>query len=72
MRTRQLLTKVVFRETGRAFVYAGVIAEFVPLRCYLVDDVFIAHTGSTIRDAEESTAADRNRMVMKAFAGSRR
>jgi hypothetical protein len=36
-----------------------------------LDDVFMAHTGSTIRDAEQS-GAERNRRVMQAFAGSRR
>jgi ABC-2 type transport system ATP-binding protein len=37
-----------------------------------LDDVFMSHTGSTIRDAEESSASERNRMVMRAIAGGRR
>jgi ABC-2 type transport system ATP-binding protein len=37
-----------------------------------LDDVFMAHTGSTIRDAEESTGSERNRLVMQAMAGTRR
>jgi hypothetical protein len=37
-----------------------------------LDDVFMAHTGSTIRDAEDSTGAERNRMVMQAFGAGRR
>jgi ABC-2 type transport system ATP-binding protein len=37
-----------------------------------LDDVFMSHTGTTIRDAEEDVAKNRNRMVMQAMTGARR
>ena len=37
-----------------------------------LDDVFMAHTGTTIRDAEESATRHVNRLVMQAMAGRRR
>jgi ABC-2 type transport system ATP-binding protein len=37
-----------------------------------LDDVFMNYTGSTIRDAEESGATARNRMVMQVMSGARR
>jgi ABC-2 type transport system ATP-binding protein len=63
--------------SGEKFV-PRLFAELeVPIRSVSVsrptlDDVFMAHTGSTIRDAEESTGAQRNRMVMQAFGAGRR
>ncbi|MEA2128215.1 MAG: type transport system ATP-binding protein, partial [Solirubrobacteraceae bacterium] len=56
----------------RLFAELGVAIRSVSLSRPTLDDVFMAHTGSTIRDAEQSTATDRNRRVMQAFAGSRR
>ena len=50
----------------------GIAITSVNLSRPTLDDVFMSFTGSTIRDAEESTASDRNRRVMQAFAGSRR
>ena len=55
----------------RLFAELGVPIASVSVSRPTLDDVFMAHTGSTIRDAEQSTA-DRNRRVMQAFAGSRR
>jgi ABC-2 type transport system ATP-binding protein len=37
-----------------------------------LDDVFMKYTGTTIRDAEQSTAQARNRVAMQMFAGGRR
>jgi ABC-2 type transport system ATP-binding protein len=55
----------------RLFAELGVPIRSVSVSRPTLDDVFMSHTGSTIRDAEESTSADRNRMVMKAFGGRR-
>jgi ABC-2 type transport system ATP-binding protein len=62
--------------TGEAFVprlFAdlGVPILSVSVSRPTLDDVFMSHTGSTIRDAEESTMSARNRMVMKAMSGGR-
>ena len=56
----------------RLFAELGVPIVSVSVSRPTLDDVFMAHTGSTIRDAEQSSATDRNRRVMQAFAGSRR
>jgi ABC-2 type transport system ATP-binding protein len=62
---------------GEAFV-PRLFAELgVPIRAVSVarpslDDVFMSYTGTTIRDAEESTGAMRNRVAMQMFAGGRR
>jgi ABC-2 type transport system ATP-binding protein len=56
----------------RLFAELGVPIASVSVSRPTLDDVFMAHTGSTIRDAEQSSATDRNRRVMQAFAGSRR
>ncbi len=37
-----------------------------------LDDVFMSFTGTTIRDAEESAGAHRNRIAMRAMSGGRR
>jgi ABC-2 type transport system ATP-binding protein len=55
----------------RLFAELGVPILSVSVSRPTLDDVFMAHTGSTIRDAEQSST-DRNRRVMQAFAGSRR
>jgi len=49
----------------------------VPIRAVSVarpslDDVFMKYTGTTIRDAEQSSAQARNRVAMQMFAGGRR
>jgi ABC-2 type transport system ATP-binding protein len=56
----------------RLFAELGVPIRSVSVSRPTLDDVFMAHTGSTIRDAEQSTGADRNRRVMRAMAGGRR
>ena len=56
----------------RLFAELGVPIVSVSVSRPTLDDVFMAYTGSTIRDAEESTSSERNRHVMRAFAGSRR
>jgi ABC-2 type transport system ATP-binding protein len=56
----------------RLFAELGVPIHAVSVSRPTLDDVFMAHTGSTIRDAEDSTGAERNRMVMQAFGAGRR
>jgi ABC-2 type transport system ATP-binding protein len=56
----------------RLFAELGVPIHSVSVSRPTLDDVFMAHTGSTIRDAEDSTGTERNRMVMQAFGAGRR
>jgi ABC-2 type transport system ATP-binding protein len=56
----------------RLFAELGVPIRSVSLSRPTLDDVFMLHTGSTIRDAEESSAKNRNRAVMQAMGGARR
>jgi ABC-2 type transport system ATP-binding protein len=56
----------------RLFAELGVQIKAVSVSRPTLDDVFMEHTGSTIRDAEESGGKDRNRMVMQAMTGARR
>jgi ABC-2 type transport system ATP-binding protein len=56
----------------RLFAELGVPIRSVSVSRPTLDDVFMAHTGSTIRDAEQSPASDRNRRVMQVMAGGRR
>jgi ABC-2 type transport system ATP-binding protein len=56
----------------RLFAELGVPIRSVSLSRPTLDDVFMLHTGSTIRDAEESKAKNRNRAVMQAMGGARR
>ncbi len=62
---------------GEEFV-PRLFAEFeMPIRSVSVsrptlDDVFMAHTGSTIRDAEEDQSKHRNRVMMQMMTGGRR
>ena len=67
-------------ENGEAFV-PRLFAEWDPahpaIRSVAVsrptlDDVFMSHTGSTIRDAETGGQGDLNRAMMRAMAGARR
>ena len=55
----------------RLFAELGVPIRSVSVSRPTLDDVFMAHTGSTIRDAEESGTSARNKMVMKAMSGGR-
>jgi ABC-2 type transport system ATP-binding protein len=56
----------------RLFADLGVPIRSVSVSRPTLDDVFMAYTGSTIRDAEQSPASDRNRRVMQVMAGGRR
>ena len=56
----------------RLFAELDVGIKSVSVSRPTLDDVFMSHTGSTIRDAEENTGAARNRMIMQAMAGGRR
>jgi ABC-2 type transport system ATP-binding protein len=56
----------------RLFAELGVPITRVSVSRPTLDDVFVAHTGSTIRDAESGGAADEGRVLMRALAGSRR
>ncbi len=55
----------------RLFAALGVPIKAVNLSRPTLDDVFMSHTGSTIRDAEESASKNKNRAVMQAMAGRR-
>lgn len=58
----------------RLFGELGVPINSINVSRPTLDDVFMSHTGSTIRDAEEAGAGakDRNRMVVQAMSGGRR
>ena len=56
----------------RLFAELDVPIKAVSLSRPTLDDVFMTHTGSTIRDAEESSSSVRNRAVMQAMHGGRR
>jgi ABC-2 type transport system ATP-binding protein len=56
----------------RLFADLGVPISSVSVSRPTLDDAFMAHTGSTIRDAEQSAGSDRNRRVMQVMAGGRR
>jgi ABC-2 type transport system ATP-binding protein len=66
-----------FVPSGEAFV-PRLFAELdVPITAVNVsrptlDDVFMNYTGSTIRDAEASSATERNRITMRVMTGGRR
>jgi ABC-2 type transport system ATP-binding protein len=56
----------------RLFADLGVPIRSVSVRRPTLDDVFMSHTGKTIRDAEQSPARDANRRIMQVMAGARR
>jgi ABC-2 type transport system ATP-binding protein len=56
----------------RLFAELGVPITSVAVSRPTLDDVFMSHTGTTIRDAEEDVSKARNRMVMQAMTGARR
>jgi ABC-2 type transport system ATP-binding protein len=56
----------------RLFADLGVPIRSVSVARPSLDDVFMAHTGTTIRDAEESSGKAANRMAMQAFSRMRR
>jgi ABC-2 type transport system ATP-binding protein len=69
---------VIFHVAGGEEFIPRLFADFgIPIRAVSVsrptlDDVFMSLTGTTIRDAEESGAAMRNRIMMQVVTGSRR
>jgi ABC-2 type transport system ATP-binding protein len=56
----------------RLFAELGVPIRSVSVSRPTLDDVFMSHTGTTIRDAEETTGAQANRIAMQMIAGGRR
>jgi ABC-2 type transport system ATP-binding protein len=64
-------------EAGEAFVprlfaELGVAITSVSVSRPTLDDVFMRHTGTTIRDAEAAGATDRNRATLRALSGAGR
>ena len=55
----------------RLFAELGVPIRSVSLSRPTLDDVFMNHTGSTIRDAEESASKNRGRAALQAMGGRR-
>jgi ABC-2 type transport system ATP-binding protein len=53
----------------RLFAELGVGIRSVSVSRPSLDDVFLLHTGSTIRDAEEDAAASRQRMMARVMGG---
>jgi ABC-2 type transport system ATP-binding protein len=56
----------------RLFAELGVPIKSVSVSRPTLDDVFMSHTGTTIRDAEESSNAHVNKAMMKMMTGARR
>ena len=56
----------------RLFAELGVPIRSVSVSRPTLDDVFMSHTGTTIRDAEESVTKHRNRVMMQMMTGGRR
>jgi ABC-2 type transport system ATP-binding protein len=56
----------------RLFAELGVPITSVNVSRPTLDDVFMSHTGTTIRDAEESSATHRNRIMLQVMTGARR
>jgi ABC-2 type transport system ATP-binding protein len=56
----------------RLFAELGVPIKSVSVARPTLDDVFMSHTGTTIRDAEESGAAHTNKITMQVMTGHRR
>jgi ABC-2 type transport system ATP-binding protein len=56
----------------RLFAELGVPIRSVSVSRPTLDDVFMSYTGTTIRDAEETTGAHASRIAMQMIAGGRR
>ncbi len=56
----------------RLFAELGVAINSVSVSRPTLDDVFMSHTGTTIRDAEESGSKHANRVMMQMMTGGRR
>jgi ABC-2 type transport system ATP-binding protein len=60
------------RFVPRLFAELGIPIQDVSVSRPTLDDVFMSYTGTTIRDAEEDAAKNRNRMMMQMMHGARR
>jgi ABC-2 type transport system ATP-binding protein len=56
----------------RLFAELGLPIKSVSVSRPTLDDVFMSHTGTTIRDAEESSATHANKVMMQVMTGGRR
>jgi ABC-2 type transport system ATP-binding protein len=56
----------------RLFAELGVPIKSVNVSRPTLDDVFMSYTGTTIRDAEESSSKQTNKIMMQVMTGSRR
>ena len=56
----------------RLFAELGISINSVSVSRPSLDDVFMSHTGTTIRDAEEDPAKQRNRVMVQMMGGGRR
>jgi len=56
----------------RLFAELGLPIRSVSVSRPTLDDVFMSHTGTTIRDAEQDPSTHRNRMMMQMMGGGRR
>jgi ABC-2 type transport system ATP-binding protein len=56
----------------RLFAELGVPIKSVSVSRPTLDDVFMSYTGSTIRDAEQSSSTQANRIMMQVMTGTRR
>jgi len=56
----------------RLFAELGIAIRSVSVSRPTLDDVFMSHTGTTIRDAEEDQSKHRNRVMMQMMTGGRR
>jgi ABC-2 type transport system ATP-binding protein len=56
----------------RLFAELGLPIRSVSVSRPTLDDVFMSHTGTTIRDAEESGTSQRNKIIMQVMTGNRR
>ncbi|HWF55005.1 MAG TPA: ATP-binding cassette domain-containing protein [Solirubrobacteraceae bacterium] len=56
----------------RLFAELGLPIRSVSVSRPTLDDVFMSHTGSTIRDAEEDMSKNRNRMMLQVMGGGAR
>ena len=56
----------------RLFAELGVPITSVHVSRPTLDDVFLSHTGTTLRDAETGGVANLDRTMMRAMAGGRR
>ena len=56
----------------RLFAQLGIPIKSVSVSRPTLDDVFMSHTGTTIRDAEEDPSKHRNRVMVQMMGGTRR